>query len=100
MSAQESSVPKNEVHPQIERLHVMISEWDVFDVYEGNWEGDALVVNNLRSATTFRFGGQEFYSQMTWCEITANGFIMESHLSADEGKSWFTQAKSRYMRHG
>ncbi|HKY53566.1 MAG TPA: DUF1579 family protein, partial [Anaerolineales bacterium] len=32
-------------------------KYAIFDVHEGNWDGDALVVDNLRSGTTFRFKG-------------------------------------------
>src|SRR5262245_51535122 len=46
----------------------------IFDVHEGNWDGDALVVNNLRSATTFRFSDAEYFSRMIWREITHQGF--------------------------
>jgi hypothetical protein len=70
----------------------------VFDVHEGNWDGEALVVNNLRSATTFRFGDQDYFSRMVWREITADEFKIESDVSTDAGKTWFTQAKGHYIR--
>ncbi|HCR69821.1 MAG TPA: hypothetical protein DIW23_00125 [Anaerolineae bacterium] len=70
----------------------------VFDIHEGNWEGDKLVVNNLCSGTTFRFQGQEIFSGMTWRDITKDSFTMESNLSFDGGKTWFTQAIANYTR--
>jgi hypothetical protein len=70
----------------------------IFDVHEGNWDGKTLVVNNIRSGTTFRFGEQEFFSRMIWRDITTAGFKMESDLSTDAGKIWFTQAKGHYTR--
>jgi len=73
-------------------------KYAIFDVHEGNWDGDALVVDNIRSATTFRFGDVEFFSRMIWREITKDGFMSESDLSMDGGKSWFTQAKGYYLR--
>ena len=70
----------------------------IFDVHEGDWDGETLVVNNLRSATTFRFGEQDYSSRMIWREITADEFKFESDLSTDGGKTWFTQAKGHYTR--
>ena len=74
------------------------NKYTIFDVHEGNWEGEDLVVNNLRSATTFRFGGLEVFSRMVWRDINSSGFRMESDASFDGGNTWFTQAKGRYLR--
>ena len=83
---------------EIYRFAWLDDKYAIFDVHEGTWDGEALVVDNLRSATTFRFGDQEYFSRMTWHEITDEGFISESDLSMDGGKTWFTQAKGRYRR--
>jgi len=83
---------------EVYRFAWLDDKYAIFDVHEGNWDGDALVVDNLRSATTFRFGDLDFFSRMTWREITDEGFMIESDLSMDGGKTWFTQAKGRYVR--
>jgi len=83
---------------EIYRFAWLDDKYAIFDVHEGNWDGEALVVDNLRSATTFLFGDLEFHSRMTWREISPAGFLMESDLSVDGGKTWFTQAKGRYLR--
>jgi hypothetical protein len=70
----------------------------VFDVHEGNWAGEALVMDNIHSGTTFLFGEQEYFSKMTWHEITADEFRVVSDLSMDGGRNWFTQAKGHYIR--
>ena len=73
-------------------------KYAIFDVHEGNWDGEALVVDNLRAGTTFRFKDQDFFSRMIWHEITADGFKVAADLSLDGGKAWFTQAKGHYVR--
>ena len=83
---------------EIYRFAWLDDKYAIFDVHEGNWDGDALVVSNIRSGTTFRFRDQELFSRMIWREITVDGFMMESDLSADGGKTWLTQAKGRYVR--
>jgi hypothetical protein len=83
---------------EIYRFAWLDDKYAIFDIHEGNWDGEALVVDNLRSATTFRFGDLDFFSRMTWREITNEGFMIESDLSTDGGKTWFTQAKGRYLR--
>ena len=83
---------------EIYRFAWLDKKYAIFDVHEGQWENETLVVDNLRSATTFRFGDLEFYSRMIWREITADGFMLESDLSMDGGKTWFTQAKGLYFR--
>lgn len=73
-------------------------KYAIFDVHEGNWDGDSLVVDNLRSRTTFRFKEQDYFSRMKWHDITANEFRVASDLSMDGGKTWFAQAKGHYVR--
>ena len=70
----------------------------LFDVHEGNWEDDALVVDNLRARTSLHFGDQEVLGRMIWSQIGPDGFAVESQASVDGGKTWFTQAKGRYSR--
>jgi hypothetical protein len=74
-------------------------KYAIFDVHEGNWVGEALVVDNLRSGTAFPFRGQDYFSRMTWYEITTDEFRVTSELSMDGGQTWFTQAKGHYIRH-
>ena len=82
---------------EIYRFAWLDDKYAIFDVHEGNWDGDALVVDNIRSATTFRFGDLYYFSRMTWREITSEAFTSESDLSMDGGKTWFTQAKGHYL---
>jgi len=83
---------------EVFRFAWLDNKYAIFDVHEGNWEDDALIVNNLRSATTFQLQNIEIFSQMIWREITSNGFLMEADASLDGGKTWFAQAKARYVR--
>ena len=85
---------------EIYRFAWLDDKYAIFDVHEGNWDGETLVVNNIRSGTTFRFAEQDYYSRMIWHEITPDKFRFASDLSLDSGKSWFTQAKSQYIRKG
>lgn len=83
---------------EIYRFAWLDDKYAIFDVHEGNWEGASLVVNNLLSGTTFRFGEQDYFSRMIWHDITRDEFRVASDLSTDDGKTWFTQAKGRYFR--
>ena len=83
---------------EIYRFAWLDDKYALFDVHEGNWEGESLVVNNLRSGTAFRFGNQDYFSRMRWHDITRDEFSVASELSTDGGQTWFTQAKGRYVR--
>ena len=83
---------------EIYRFAWLDDKYAIFDVHEGNWDGDALVVDNLRSRTTFRFKEQDYFSRMKWHDITADEFRVASDLSMDGGKTWFTQANGHYVR--
>ena len=83
---------------EIYRFAWLDDTYAVFDVHEGNWAGETLVVDNIRSGTTFRFGEQDYFSRMTWHEIITDEFRVASDLSVDGGRNWFTQAKGRYLR--
>jgi Protein of unknown function (DUF1579)/Domain of unknown function (DUF4440) len=72
----------------------------MFDVHEGAWQQDRLVVNNVRSRTTLKDGRRDVYGQMVWRDVTMNSFIVESQASVDSGATWFTQAEARYERTG
>jgi Protein of unknown function (DUF1579)/Domain of unknown function (DUF4440) len=72
----------------------------LFDVHEGAWNSDQLVVNNLRSGTSLKQAGVNVYSQMVWRGITPNRFLVESQASLDSGATWFTQAEASYERTG
>lgn len=72
----------------------------MFDVHEGRWQNDRLVVNNLRSGTTLLDGRSEVYSQMLWRDVAADSFVVESQMSMDRGATWFTQAEARYVKTG
>jgi len=85
---------------EIYRFAWLDDKYAIFDVHEGNWKGESLVVNNIRSRTTFQFEGRDYFSRMTWHEITTDEFRFASDLSLDNGKDWFTQAKGHYIRTG
>jgi len=72
----------------------------LFDVHEGNFDGHALVVSNLRTRTTLLAGNREIFSRMIWSELNAHAFRVESLASTDGGASWFTQVRGRYSRRG
>lgn len=72
--------------------------YTLFDVHEGTWEGQALVVSNVRARTTLLMGGQEIFSRMIWSQISADAFNVESLASTDGGTTWFTQGRGRYSR--
>ncbi len=70
----------------------------LFDVHEGEWGPEGLVVTNVRSGTTLRMGAQEVFGRMVWSDLSQAGFAVESSASLDGGKTWFVQAKGRYTR--
>jgi len=70
----------------------------LFDVHEGHWEGEALVVTNLRARTTLIIGAEEIFGRLIWSRMTADGFSIESQASSDGGESWFTHARATYTR--
>ncbi len=72
--------------------------YGLFDVHEGNWQGDSLVVSNTRTRTTLLVGGQEVFGRMIWSQITGGGLSVESLASTDSGRTWFVQARARYRR--
>jgi hypothetical protein len=83
---------------EIFRFAWLDDKYAIFDVHEGNWDGSLLVVNNIRSGTTFRYGNQDYFSRMIWHDIRSDEFKMASDLSVDGGNTWFTQAKGHYLR--
>lgn len=83
----------------IYRFAWLDNTYALFDVHEGNWEGDSLVVTNTRTRTTVVIGGQEVFGRMIWSAISPDSFTVESLASTDGGTTWFTQAKARYRRH-
>ncbi len=83
---------------EVYRFAWLDDTYALFDVHEGHWRDGALVVNNLRVATTLTLGGQVLHGQMTWSDITADGFAVDSSVSTDGGLTWWTQARGRYTR--
>ena len=83
---------------EIYRFAWLDDKYAIFDVHEGNWDGSLLVVNNIRSGTTVRYGNQDYFSRMIWHDISSDEFRMASDLSMDGGNTWFTQAKGHYLR--
>jgi hypothetical protein len=72
--------------------------YQLMDVHEGQWVADTLSVDNLRSGTTLRVGTREQHSRMRWHSIDEDGFVAESWVSADSGRSWWMQQRGRYRR--
>jgi Protein of unknown function (DUF1579) len=70
----------------------------LFDVMEGNRKDGVLIVDNLRTRTSFMAGGQEYLSRMKWGPIGPDGFDVESQVSTDGGATWFAQTRGRYSR--
>lgn len=85
---------------EVYRFAWLDDTYAMFDVHEGHWQNDRLVVNNLRSRTTLQDRRSEVYSQMLWRDLAADSFVVESQMSVDSGATWFTQAEARYVKTG
>ena len=70
--------------------------YKLFDVHEGNWSDEVLVVDNTRARTTLLFEGTGYFSRMRWRPISRDGFNVESLVSTDAGATWTTLQRGRY----
>jgi hypothetical protein len=68
------------------------------DIFEGDWDGDRLVLTNVRANTfvTDQSSGQRFHSRL----VIAPGdpLTIESAFSPDEGTSWFPPSRQEFTR--
>lgn len=71
----------------------------LFDPHEGTWQGDRLVLTNLKTGTWLPApNGQRAYSRITIHSITSTRFTLEYDASLDEGKTWTRQLNCTYTR--
>lgn len=70
----------------------------LFDVKEGNWEGDRLVLTNVKSGTTLPMGGKQAHSRIVIHSLTAHRFLLEFAMSTDAGQTWIHQLTATYAR--
>lgn len=68
------------------------------DVFEGNWDGDRLVLTNARADTfvTDQSSGQRFHSRLVI--VPGEPLAIESAFSPDEGKTWFPPSRQEFTR--
>jgi len=73
----------------------------LFDPHEGRWEGERLVLTNVKSGTWLPTGdGGKVYSRITVHSITPGRFQLEYDASLDAGKTWTRQVNCTYTRKG
>jgi hypothetical protein len=70
----------------------------LFDVFEGEWREGVLTMDNTRTRTTIIAGDREYYGRMIWGPFETDGFSVESQVSVDGGKTWYTQTRGRYRQ--
>lgn len=68
------------------------------DIFEGTWDGDRLVLTNLRASTfvTDQSSGQRFHSRLAITPGTP--LTIESAFTPDEGKTWFPPSRQEFTR--
>ncbi len=68
------------------------------DIFEGDWDGDRLVMTNVRANTfvTDQSSGQRFHSRLVISPGTP--LTIESAFSPDEGKTWFPPSRQEFTR--
>jgi hypothetical protein len=68
-------------------------------VYEGNFEGDTLVVSNVKSGTsTVDPNGNEHFYRLLSTKTSEDSFTDELQLSSDGGKSWLSFYRAMHTR--
>ena len=81
------------------RLSVLDKEYAVFDIYEGNFEGDNLVVDNLASSTPFvTKDGTQYNFKLIYKLAEKDNHELVVLITADEGKTWNDYQKVAYKR--
>lgn len=68
------------------------------NVFEGSWNDDRIVVDNLQTASASRQEGQELVERQALYELTPEGFKLDIEQSTDGGVTWVTTAKYVYSR--
>ncbi|HXV75285.1 MAG TPA: hypothetical protein VD788_03130 [Candidatus Polarisedimenticolaceae bacterium] len=74
---------------QTNHLDVLVGKFD---------EQGKLVLSNLETGTTWTGFGMTFHTRVTFHEIGATGFKVDTEISTDGGESWFLAAKQQYAR--
>ena len=68
------------------------------DIFEGDWDGDQLVLTNVRADTfvTDQSSGQRFHSRLVI--VPGEPLTIESAFSPDAGKAWFPPSRQEFTR--
>ncbi len=68
------------------------------DVFEGDWDGDRLVLTNVRADTfvTDQSSGQRLHSRLVIAPGTP--LTIESAFSPDGGRTWFPPSRQEFTR--
>ena len=81
------------------RISVVDKEYAVFDIYEGNIQNGALVVNNLDSRTPFiGRDGITYHFKLSYTIPENDSFSLLIDFSTDGGKTWGKYQKVEYTR--
>ncbi len=80
------------------RMAYLDERFALFDINEGNWDGDRLVLTNLRANTTFPVGGKQAHSRIMIRDLTPNRFLLEVAVSTDAGETWVHLLTATYTR--
>lgn len=73
---------------KVYRMAAIDDYWGLMDVYEGNLEGDALVLTNLKAGTFFPIGPDAWRAFRITLELKPEKRMMIVEKSDDGGKSW------------
>ncbi len=80
------------------RKAVVDDTWGIMDVYEGTFEGDKLVMTNLKSGTTFPMGNGVQRAFRLTIEVATPKRMMTIDASDDGGETWMPAYKLTYTK--
>lgn len=82
------------------RMMALDDTWGVPDVYEGQVNGDELILTNIRSGTNFPLesGGYLVFRLTYKLSVTDGVRTMQVESSSDQGESWGPMYKAIYTK--
>lgn len=74
--------------------------WGIMDLYEGKFNGEELVMTNLKSGTLFPVGEGKWRAFRLTIELASPKRLITIEKSDDNGKSWQPAFKAHYEKIG
>jgi hypothetical protein len=87
--------------PTINKYRVAILDraYGILDIYEGDLEGNTLLVDNLATATRFETAsGARMAFRLRWEFLSESSFRQTIELTRDEGANWAPFMRNSYRR--